>query len=230
VLNDYITDVQNLINDQTGQFFSIPTLTRYINKARRRIASVSGCIRVVPPGTMTHANQEIYPFSDWISLVQGVMPGIESILFCNSLAISIGPGGWKPAWRRIPWTDFQARWRVFNGMWIGTINDPGYYSQYGEGPNGALYLAPIPSQQNPMEVDLTLVPQPLITDDDIELIPYPWTDAVMYWAAVLCLIQQQRREDAQAMAVLFQSDLPMCASVVCPRMITNPYGAVVRSA
>jgi hypothetical protein len=46
----------------------------------------------------------------------------------------------------------------------------------------------------------------------------------------LALLQQQRKEDAQAMAELFNSDLPMCASVVCPQMVQNAYGATLRSA
>ena len=113
---------------------------------------------------------------------------------------------------------------------MGTISQPGWYAQYGEGPLGALYLAPIPSMASPMEVDLTLIPKPLQTDDDIEPIPYPWVDAVSYWAAVMALLQQQRGEDAKSMAELFNADLPMCASVVCPQMIQTTYGAAIRSA
>jgi hypothetical protein len=230
MLAQYVNEVQNLLNDQQGQFFPIQTLHNYINRARRRIAAVSGCVRCIPPGTKTHQGQEIYPFKDWISLVQNVMPGAESILHCNSLAVSIGPGGWKPIWRRIPFVDFQARFRIYNGTWMGFITEPGWYAQYGRGPAAALYLAPIPSQEMPMEVDLNLVPGPLLNDDDIEAIPYPWTDGVCYWAATLALLQQQRREDAAAMATLFNNDLPMMASVVCPQLIQNVYGATNRSA
>jgi len=231
MLRQYIDEVQQLLNDQTGQFFPLSTLTMYINKSRRRIAAISGCIRCVPPGTMTHPAQEIYPFSDWISLIQGIIPGAESILYCRSLAVSMGIGGWKPLWRRIPWTDFQARFRVYNSTFFGTIADPGWYAQLGEGPAGALYLAPIPAQQLPMEVDLTLVPAPLFSDDDPDPIPYPWNDAVPYWAATLALLQQQRREDAQAMALLFNADLPMCASVVAPQLIQSAYApGIMRTA
>jgi hypothetical protein len=53
---------------------------------------------------------------------------------------------------------------------------------------------------------------------------------VSYWAACLALIQQQRKEDAQNMAEMFNTDLPMCASVVCPQLIMNAYGATLRSA
>jgi hypothetical protein len=244
MLAQYIDEVQSHLNDGQGQFFSLPRLTGFINRSRRRIAAVSGCLRVVPPGTQTKPSREVYYFSEWTSLVQQICPQAQSILACRSLAIGIGgswtedadgiwsitKGTWKPVWRRLIWTDFQARFRIYGGTFYGTISQPGWYAQYGSGPLGALYLAPIPSIASPMEVDLTLIPQPLLTDDDIEPIPYPWTDAVSYWAAVLAYQQQQRKEDAQSMAELFQADLPMCAAVVCPQLIQNPYGATLRSA
>jgi hypothetical protein len=243
MLAAYITEVQNHLNDSEGQFFRIPTLTNYINRARRRIAAVSGCLRCVPPGTQTKPGREIYPFSEWGALVQQLVPQAQSILSCRSLAVGIGgaweqdtdgiwsiqKGTWKPVWKRCVWTDFQARFRIYGGTFMGSISQPGWYAQYGEGPAAALYLAPIPSIAAPFEVDLTLIPKPLLTDDDAEPIPYPWTDAVSYWAATLALLQQQRTQDAQAMAELFNSDLPMCASVVCPQFIANAYGATLRA-
>ena len=239
MLSNYVSEVQDLLNDGQGQFFRLPVLHNHINKARRRIAAVSGCLRVIPPGVQTSPRVEIYRFSWWTSLCQGIMPGTQSVLACRSLSISIGGrwidgeirgGAWKPMWRRIPWSDFQARFRIYNSTFFGTISEPGWYAQYGAGEAGALYLAPIPAQRQPMEVDLSLTPSPLLTDSDPECIPYPWTDAVAWWAAVLCLLGQQRRQDAQAMAEMFNTDMPMAASVVCPQMLQTPYGAVIRSA
>lgn len=230
MLTNYITEVQNLLNDSQGQFFSVPTITNYINRARRRIAYMSGCLRVVPPGTQTVMNQEVYRFSDWIPLLQAVMPGVQSAIFCRSLSVAIGPGSWKPMWKRLPWTDFQSRFRIYNQTFVGAYSEPGWWAQFGLGPNAVIYLAPIPSLAMPMEVDLTCIPQPLLNDQDLDPIPYPWQDAVAYWAATMCLLQQQRPQDAQAMAQLFANDLPMCASVVNPQMVVNPYGATLRSA
>jgi hypothetical protein len=244
MLAAYISEVQGHLNDAEGQFFRIPALTNYINRARRRIAAVSGCIRIIPPGTQTKPGREIYPFAEWNALAQEIVPQAQSILACRSLAIGIGGqwekdedgvwairrGTWKPVWKRLVWTDFQARFRIYGGTFYGTISQPGWYAQYGEGPAASLYLAPVPSIAAPMEVDLTLIPKPLLTDDDLEPIPYPWTDAVSYWAAMLALLQQQRPTDVQMLAEMFNSDLPMCASVVCPQLITNPYGATLRSA
>lgn len=244
MLTNYITETQNLLNDNQGQFFNQATLANYINKSRRRIAYVSGCLRVVPPGLQTIPNQEVYKFSDWNALVQETMPQAQSVLSCRSLSVGIGGrwaqddlgnwsikgGSWKPMWRNLVWTDFQARFRIYGGTFMGTISEPGWWTQYGAGPIGSVYLAPIPTQSLPMEVDLHVIPMPLLTDNDPEPIPYPWTDAVSYWAAVLCLLQQQRTQDAAAMTQLFNSDLPMCASVVCPQMIQTAYGATLRSA
>ena len=240
MLAEYITQTQDFLNDTQGQFFSVPRITNYINRSRRRVAAASGCLRVMPPGTLTIPNQETYKFSDWKSLVQGQMKGVDSILACRSLSISIGGkwregairgGAWKPTWRRIPWTDFQARFRIYGRTFIGTLSEPGWWAQYGLGPLGVIYLAPIPSQENIMEWDCSVIPQPLTSDDDAEAIPYPWIDVIPYFAAVMALLGQQRLQDAQLMMQLVNTDLPFAASVVNPQVIQNPYAAgIMRSA
>jgi hypothetical protein len=244
MLSQYQSETRLLLNDLQGQFFQDATLTNYINRSRRRIAAASGCLRVIPPGVQTVPNQEIYPFAAWNALVQQAMTGSRSILACRSVSVGIGGswqqdqtgiwairgGSWKPMWRRIVWTDFQARFRIYGRTFMGTISDPGWWAQFNEGPIGSIYLAPIPTQALPMEVDLTCIPENLLTDNDPELIPYPWTDAVVWWAAVLAMLQQQRQQDAQAMAVAFNAEMPFAAAVVCPQMIQTPYGATMRSA
>lgn len=244
MLAQYRADTQNLLNDQSAQFFPLPTIDNYINRSRRRIAAASGCLRTVPPGVMTVPNQEVYPFANWTSLVQTSLPGVDSILACRSLSVAIGGkwqqqpdgtwiiagGAWKPMWRRIVYSDFSARFKIYGRTFYGVLSEPGWFAQFGEGPIGSVYLAPIPSQAMPMEVDLTCIPKSLLTDDDCEIIPYPWSDAVSYWSATLALLQQQRLQDAQVMAATFNAELPFCASVVCPTMLQNPYGATLRSA
>lgn len=229
MLAQYVADTQNLLNDSAGQFFNQQTLTSYINRARRRIASASGCVRVLVHAH-THPNQEEYKFSEWTALVQAT-PGVREVLAARSLAIAIGegPGAWKPLWNRLPWTDFAARFRIWNHAWIGTISYPGFYAQYGFGISGSIYLAPIPSQEQPMELDTSCMPFPLLNDNDPECIQQPWTDAVAYFAAFMCLLQQQRQQDAQGLLQLFQVELPYCASVVSPVMIQAPYGATIRA-
>jgi len=229
VLTEYQTQTQNLLNDSGGQFFNASTLTSYINRSRRRVASASGCVRVLVQA-QTIANQEEYKFHDWTALAQATA-GVREILAVRSLAIAIGPGdgAWKPVWNRLPWTDFQARFRIWNKAWMGVISYPGFYAQYGFGVGGSIFLAPIPTLQQPMELDCSCMPFPLQSDNDPEAICLPWSDAVPYYAAFLCMLQQQRKEDAAAILQIFQAELPHAASVVAPSMVTSPYGAVVRS-
>lgn len=200
---------------------------------------------MLPPGTYTVPNQEAYPLAMFDALIQGEMPGLLGAIFLRSITIGIGGswakdditgewairgGSWKPMWRRIVWTDFQARFRIYGGTFYGVISEPGWWAQLGEGALAKFYLAPIPSTRLPMELDFTCIPKPLEKDDDPEPIPYPWTDAVPYFAAVTCLLQQQRREDAIAMAQTFNQEMPFCAAVVCPTFLQTPYGATLRSA
>lgn len=228
MLAQYLGDTQNILNDSGGQFFAVPTLTSYINRARRRIAAASGCVRVLITAK-THANQERYSFHEWTALAQAT-PGVREVIAVRSLAIAIGPGSgaWKPAWSRIPFTDFQSRFRIWNQAWLGTISYPGFFAQYNFGVNGSIFLAPIPSQEQPMELDCSCQVFPLGTDDDPEAVPYPWVDAVAYYAAFMALLQQQRAQDAMVLRQLFETEMPFAASVVLPQSVTSPYGAVVR--
>lgn len=233
MLAEYLAEVQDILNDSSGQFFKPATMTKYINRARRRIAAISACLRCIPDGARTHPGQEIYPFADWISLVQNQMPGTDQILACRSVTVSIGwgPGAWSPMWRQIPFWDFQARFRVYNRTFLGTISEPGWWAQFGSGTRGQLYLAPIPMQEAPLLVDLTLLPAALQDDNDPEPLPFPWTDAVVYWAGVFALMQQQRKDDAKALGDLFAQMMPECAAVVMPVMLQSPYaGGIMRSA
>lgn len=233
MLAQYLADLQNLLNDAGGQLFRPGTLINNINQARRRIAWWSQCIRVMPEGVQTVPGQEIYHFKDWIAQVQS-RPGVREIHAVQTLSIALGgpgsgPGTWNPAWNQVDFSDFQARFRIWNRGFVGTIAWPGYWAQYGHGTAGSIYLWPIPSMAQRMELDCFCMPFPLETDDDPEALPMPWQDAVQYFAAFKCMLQQQRLQEAKAYLELFKSDMPEFASAVKPRMIVAPYGAAVRA-
>lgn len=224
----YLPAVRSLLNDLQSQFYTDSTLTSFINRARIRVASTSGCVRMLVKA-QTVANQEVYNFASWDSLVAAT-PGVSYILNVRTIAIAIGPGGWKPMWRRVPWTDFQARFRIYNGTFMGTISEPGWWAQYAQGDNGSIYLAPIPTQVNPLEADCTCIPLNLASDTDPEVIPEAWREAVNYWSAILAMFQQQRLEDAKALGAIFQAEMPWAAAVVCPTFVSTGYPATIRSA
>lgn len=224
----YLPAVRSLLNDLQSQFYTDATLTSFINRARTRVAATSASIRVLAL-SHTVANQEVYVFPGFNALVTAT-PGVAEVQFVRTIAIAIGTGGWKPMWRRVPWTDFQARFRIYNGTFMGTQSEPGWWAQYGQGSAGSIYLAPIPTQVNPMEADCTCLPVNLASDTDPEAIPVQWQEAVNYWAAILALFQQQRLEDAKALGAIFQAEMPWAAAVVCPTFVSTGYPATIRSA
>jgi hypothetical protein len=51
LLSQYIINTQDFLNDPTFQFYPLPSLTSWINRARARVAIDSQCVRIIPPST-----------------------------------------------------------------------------------------------------------------------------------------------------------------------------------
>lgn len=141
----------------------------------------------------TVTGQEVYDFTDFTAFVQQTS-GVDSIQ--EVLSVAVSQGTVKPVLNYAPWVSFQAYYRVNQN----TIqNYPAVWSQYAKGVNGSIYLFPIPSGNYPMDWDCVCLPLALASDSDPEAIPYPWTEAVPYYAAYLCYQYAQRYEDAGKM-------------------------------
>lgn len=139
------------------------------------------------PFAQTTAGQEVYKFADFNPLILGssATTGALSILTINSISISWG--SMKPTLRYRPWGEFQAYYRANN---IGAQGYPRIWSRYSRGDLGSFYLWPIPSQASQMDLDCVCLPTPLgfESDDDVDAIPYPWTNAVPYKAAEVAVL------------------------------------------
>lgn len=48
-LNDYIQGVRDAVRDPNANFYTDAQLTRWINRARKQVAKVGQCVRVLPP-------------------------------------------------------------------------------------------------------------------------------------------------------------------------------------
>jgi hypothetical protein len=127
------------------------------------------------PFLSTLANKEVYYFQDYNPLLP---PGIKEILAIQNVSVSWG--GIKPTMRHLDWSAFQAYLRSYNTQ---ATNWPAVWAQYAQGVQGSVYLNPIPSMTLQMEWDTYCLPEDLTSDDDPEFIPYPFTNAVPYYAA-----------------------------------------------
>lgn len=186
MLNSYIAAVQNLMQAPSAPVALVSTaqLTIYINTARAQVALDAECIRQFMTLALASGTQS-YAFS----LFSGADTGVQTApLAVRQIILS----GFEVA--RRDWEWFVSYRCVAPGS--GT---PSECAQQGQGQGGTLYFWPIPNAALTASVDVVGLPVPLASDSDPEAIPYPWTDAVPFYAAWLALMSQQRQADAELM-------------------------------
>ncbi len=128
----------------------------------------------------------------------------------------------------LPFGAFQAFCRAYRG----TFSNPGAYSvHYGttsptmqQADARAFYIYPIPNQAYTLEMDVSILPNPLaaLTDVDYQIVT-PWNDAVQYFAAHLAFLGLQQFAQAGAQKGLYDGrcrELPATGFV---RRIHNFY-------
>lgn len=172
--------------------------TSYDSTTSTTVSTRTGVGAVITPViaglNLTVVGQEIYTFSSRNASAAQVNTGVSSIL--GVMSVSCNWGTMKPMLDRVDWMTFQARFRAWT---VGFLGQPAVWSQYGQGVNGSIFLTPMPSQVLNMDWDAYCDVIALIDDTTTEAIPYPWTDAVPYYAAYLAYSNSQRGEDASNM-------------------------------
>lgn len=164
--------------------------------------------------------QELYTFANANTIIDltSATTGLSGIYGVMSVAIS--QGNIRPTMRYLPFVDFQAYCRAFEGT---VQNYPVVFTQYGQGESGSIYLFPVPSGTYNMEWDTYCQPIDLVTDSTVEAIPYPWTEAVPYYAAMLCYEYSQRNDDSQRMMSLYKQKMVEARAFSQPPQVPDMY-------
>ena len=160
--------------------------------------------------------QEVYTFAaanQYVALTSGV----ASILFVESIAVSWG--ALKPTLDQWNWNDLQAYVRSYPIV----SGQPAMFAQFGQGAGGSVYIQPEPTGALPMEWNCVCLPLDLATDANAEAIPYPWTDAVPYFAAYLGFMNSRRPEEAQNMYGIFEMTMKRSRAQSEPTFIPSYY-------
>lgn len=201
-----------ITNPGTG-YVVLPTITLSGGGGSGAAATVT-----LTPFLTTIASQEVYNFTAYSSLIQASNPGVDSILAVQTVAVSWGSQ--KPVLRNTDWSTFQAYCRSVN---LASTNWPTIWSQYAQGANGSLYLWPIPSQAMQMDWDCYCLPSDLVTDATPEVVPYPWTRAVPYYAAYLAKMSDGDRDAALFFYAEHARRVTEARSMSTPAMIPDFY-------
>lgn len=191
MLNAYLAAVQNLIQSPSAPnpLVSTATLTADINTARSQVALDAECIRQLFNMALVSGTRA-YAFSSFTNAGAGVQPAplaVRQALISNA-EITVRPWEWFVSYCLI-------------AVESGT---PTVCAQQGQGQGGILNFWPTPNASFTLVADVVGLPLPLASDTDPEAIPYPWTDAVPFYAAWLALMSMQRQADAQLMLERYQ--------------------------
>ena len=193
-LTKYQQQTQLLMNDVAQAKYNIFDLTNYINSARGQIAASTGCCRLF--STMqTTANIRQVLFS-----ALTLPTGAAGVLNIRQITLNGTNGGMSKMENR------PFEWFLSYRMAVPTAatGTPNCWAQYALGTQGSLFFDPIPSAALTINVDAVLQPSDLATDSDAELLPYPWTDCVSFYAAYLAYLNAQSPQMAGEMYKLFQ--------------------------
>lgn len=161
--------------------------TILINIARNQVAGEGECVRVYGSLAVTAPTQQ-YSFAD-ITFPVGTT-GVGNVGNVRLANYSLGSG--TVYIRPRPWEWFHLYYLCNPVPQAGA---PEVYAQFGQGVLGTLWFN-LPDIDYTVNVDAVCYPIPLVDDSTAEAIPYPWTDAVPYYAAWYGMMNEQRQGDA----------------------------------
>jgi hypothetical protein len=160
--------------------------------------------------------QEVYAYSD-IDL--SAFPGCESVYYVRS--ISILYSNYRYSLPNYAFSTYQSMIRQYPRAYQYV---PAFFSQFGQGTAGSVYVYPLPSQTYAAEWDCQVIPSDLIDDQSYDALPAPWTEAVPYMAAHLAMIELQNFNAARAFMELYEKWALLYSQYARVGRVTNPYG------
>lgn len=199
----------NVTDGGSGYFQPIVTITDPTGTGATATIALS-------PFMVLTEGREVYKFAD-IDL--STFPGYGEVYMIKSVSLIYANYRYS-----LPFYDFSTyqskiRQYPFQYQYVPTV-----FSQYGQGASGSLYLYPLPSQEYQCELDCFCTPQDLLTDQDVEALPDPWTEAVTYMAAYYAYMSVQNMNSARAQLELFEMFCTRYGVQSRPGRWTSPYG------
>lgn len=171
----------------------------------------------IGPISQLNPGQEQYKFSD---IDVSSMPGVESVYFVRS--VSLIYSNYRFSLPSYSFSTYQNEIRNYPAGAYQYV--PTYMSQFGQGVGGSMFFFPIPSQIYQAEWDCNCLPSPLVTNQSVEALPEPWTDAVMYFAAHFFFLEVGNLNSAKGMLELYEQFAQKYSTYSRAGRRTNPNG------
>jgi hypothetical protein len=207
MLNTYISQVQRLLHDPNAQLYSTSDLTYYINEARTQVAVESMSVR----GVLSFSTANGVKSYNLSSVTTGMPSGGSYVLAARKLAIQTSSISSRIDGR--PW-DWFFNYCLCNPSQSSA--KPATWAQLGMGAGGSIYFYPTPDAAYTLLVDSVIVPIDLVNDSTVEILAYPWTIAVKFYATYYAYMNSQRNSDADRMLQLYKQTMLAAAEQTTP--------------
>ena len=180
-LDNYNARTRRLLTDGQKQFFSDQQLTDDINQARIRVAADTKCLRQLITNIVLLAGQEQYNIA---ATVNGGQPPNRGLNVVEVIGITLYWGNMRVKLQNRPFTEQDAKVRIFQYY----LSRPGSMAMMGA---NTLYVNPVADQDYNSDWDCVLLPDPLVTSSDMEVLPTVFQTLVPWWAAHLAKYTEQ---------------------------------------
>lgn len=182
-------------------------------------SGTGGVVGAVLNRVMTIPGVERYPYEGfWNPALRAAYEGCDKVI--DAIALSVNWGGvTRPTLDWMPWDNLQAYARAYAAL---NMSYPSVWSVYNDGPQGEIWMFPIPSQANEMELDATVTPKDIYNDSDYDIIPDGFQEALKFGAAKLAFLARARYAQAQVMEDVFADNIGV-ARVAVDRGKTSSY-------
>jgi hypothetical protein len=153
------------------------------------------------PAVSTINNVERYPFKGfWNSAARDEHSGVLGVYDASALIINWG-GAVRVTADWYPVDELQAYCRAFLPA---ASSFPFIWSIYNDGPDGEIWIWPVPSEPLTMQLDAYCLPAPIYSDSDPDVIPDGMSDAVKFKAASIALMAARRYMEAELLEARYQ--------------------------
>ncbi len=177
-LTDFLTDVRNLLHDPQDAYWSQTQKTLWINKALQRRDRDTGANRVQINLALT-AGVDTYTFTTLGNTSVFDVVGIN-LIFTN-LRIVLGQMSFTELNTYV--RQYQPAYQFYPVKWC----------RYGP---ATVILAPAPAQAYVTEWDCCVFSAALVNLTDADVLPYPFTEPVPYYAAHLAKLNERQWDEA----------------------------------
>lgn len=213
-LATYQALTQQWVNDPDQQEFTLPNLTNYINIARGQLAAAAQCIRYTGSFATTGGTQS-YAVASIVPTV--APPGVGIAAPLNVRQISFGIPNAGNVWLEMrPW---EWAWFFWFSQPSNPPGQPAGWSVQEPGPAGSIFLNPTPDAAYTLYADCVGLPNQMVQTTDAEVIPYPWTDSVPYFASYLAFVSVNRFADAQDVLMRWEAFAAWAVKTVAPTVL-----------